>query len=271
MKKLLLVAFLFSSMTNTLAQGKLGQAKKNISEPAPSKTAPSARSNQRESSRSSKTTNSNSASSNGGFFVELLSIATVGLLIGEVEPRSFHAHPYAEGENGEYIRSDESALGRQNNFMLSNTVITESETYGNDFKLNYRFIPFLGVEANHLYLWDRNVENSNLGVTGFMMNFYRVRENKVSAYWGLGGTHLGGSVSATGFSYNLGMDIYVANPISLGFYWKQTFVEDSITMNEFRLLARYHVNKLSFHAGFIHYKIGGVNFPSGAFGVDFRF
>jgi hypothetical protein len=36
-------------------------------------------------------------------------------------------------------------------------------------------------------------------------------------------------------------------------------------------LARYHINKLAIHGGFINYKIGDEGFPSAAVGASYRF
>lgn len=249
-------------MTITFAQESLNKAKENLSGTSSS-----------ESSSSSSSDNNQALNDGTGFFegiiIEIFIQATYGVLIGGLQPRSFYRYPYAEGEHGEYKLIENEAKGNQSKFMISNTVVVQSDLYGNDLKFNYRFLPIIGVEVNHLHFFENDDENTQLGVSSLMLNYYRIRENNVSGYWGIGATYAGSGVNTSGFSYNLGMDIYVANPISVGLFWKQTFMNNS-SMNEFRALARYHIKRTSIQGGFIHYKLGGVNFPSAAIGIEFR-
>ena len=206
----------------------------------------------------------------GGFFIDILALVTIDALIGEMQPRNFHSYPFADGSIGEYDYIENIPDGKRSKFMLSNTMAFQAGTFSNDLRLNYRFIPILGIEANHLHFFDRLDEGSNLGISSAMLNYYRIRERSVTGYWGLGVTYVGSDVNTTGFAYNLGLDIYITNPVSLGIFWKQSFINDN-SINEFRALARYHIQKIAIHGGFIHYKIGNEKFPSASIGLEYRF
>jgi hypothetical protein len=110
------------------------------------------------------------------------------------------AYPYFDGENGEYNYPEVSVPRiKKSSLIISNTLTVQSGTFGNDLRMNYRFLPILGLEANHLHLFDRLDENSNLGISSFMLNFYRIRERRVTGYWGLGATYAGSDVNIMGF------------------------------------------------------------------------
>lgn len=263
MKTITIIILLMSTMTVTFAQGKLDKAKEGLS-----------KSSSQESFSNSDDGNSNTHSGGNGILeglvIEALYFVTYNTFIGEIQPRAFYPHPYAYGQHGEYHNLEMESYGKKSKLMISNTVAVRSDMYGNDLKLNYRFIPVLGLEANHLHFFDNTVENIELGISSIMLNYYRIRENRVTGFWGLGATYVGSDVNTTGFSYNLGLDIYVSNPVSLGLFWKKSFINES-SINEFRALGRYHINRFAIHGGFIHYNLGGEQFPSAALGIEFRY
>ena len=266
MKTTSIFLFLLLIATCVFAQGKLDRAKSDLSD------QPSSESRSTNGSGSDGDASSESIGEAliGGLVVDILYFSTIGILIGDAEPRSFYDFPYAEGQHGEYITPDLEPRGKSGKLMLSNTVAVQPDIIGNDFKLNYRFIPLLGLEANHLHFIDMIGEEADLGLSSLMLNYYRIREKNVTGFWGIGATYAGSGVNTLGFSYNVGMDIYVGKPISLELYWKQSFFNES-AINELRALLRYHIQKLDFHGGYINYKIGDERFPCAAVGIGYRF
>jgi hypothetical protein len=261
MKTTTTLVLIICALQSSFAQGKLDRAKDDLKDPAP------------KSAYSSDSEGGNDHDGGttflGGIMLDLFYFASYGALIGNVQPRSIASYPYADGVNGEYSFPEDVVVLKKSEFMVSNTLTLQSGTFGNDFKLNYRFLPFLGVEANHLHFFDRLDENSDLGISSILLNFYRIREKRVTGFWGLGATYVGSDVDKAGFVYNLGLDIYIANPVSVGILWKQSFINES-SVNELRALVRYHMKKLAIHGGFIHYKIGEEGFPSAAIGIEYR-
>ncbi|MBC8755674.1 hypothetical protein H2O64_13430 [Kordia sp. YSTF-M3] len=247
------------------AQGKLNKAKDDLSGSSSS------------TSSSSSSRNNNRGGGNdddpGYFdsvFVEIAYHVTIGILLGEMEPRYFYEYPYSDGSHGEYSLFTQDYPLKRSQFMISNTVFASGkEFYGNDFKLNFRFIPLVGVEVSHLHFFEQTPK-VELGVSSFMVNYYRIREKNVTGYWGVGATHVGNGVDETGLAYQVGVDIYLNKPFSFGISWKQSLINES-SVDEFKLLARYHRKRFSFHGGFNHYQLGSVNINAMGIGLDYRF
>ncbi|AXG68004.1 hypothetical protein KORDIASMS9_00188 [Kordia sp. SMS9] len=251
------------------AQGKLNRAKNDLSG-----TSSSSSSN----SNSNRSTNNNDDDWGDGVgffdgvFIEIAYHATIGIFFGEMESRYFYEYPYSDGSHGEYAYGDEdeSIPLKRSQFIVSNTFFTSGkEFYGNDIKLNFRFVPLVGIEANHLHFFEDRPKN-NLGATSVMINYYRVREQYVTAFWGVGATHVGNGVDETGFAYQVGVEVFLKKPYSLSALWKQSLINDS-SIDEFKLHARYHLKRLSIHGGYNHYQLGSVSINALGFGVDYRF
>lgn len=256
-------SFLLLLTINTvLAQGKLEKAKSDLKGSPSNGTTYSSELGASEDNRGE--------SFFGGLFIDILTFATYGALLGNMQPRNFYPYPFTDDNIGEYDRIENNPSGNRSKFMLSNTMAFQSGTFSNDLRANYRFIPILGVEANHLHFFDRLDEGSNLGMSSVMLNYYRIRERSVTGYWGVGATYVWSDIKTTGFAYNLGLDIYIAKPVSLGILWKQSFINES-SINEFRAAGRYHIRNIAISGGFTQYKLGDEKFPSAAIGLEYRF
>jgi hypothetical protein len=259
MKKLLTSVVLALCVGTLVAQGKLERATQGLTKDAPSGSTSSAPSL---SGRGDQSSGLVDAFAQGVLYVSF------NALFGEVQPRAFIPYAYADNIGGEYCYLGEVADVKLSKLVISNTTTFQSGSTGNDVKLNYRFLPFLGLDVNHLHLFDRLDRNYHLGISTMMLNFYRIREKRVTGYWGLGATYVGREVNTMGFGYNLGLDIYVANPVSIGLQWKQSFISES-SINELRILGRYHINRFAIQGGYINYRIGDVGFPSASIGLEF--
>ncbi|WP_420574815.1 hypothetical protein [Kordia sp.] len=247
------------------AQGKLNRAKEDLS----TKSSTSSSSSSSSSNNNDNDDDDDSIDFLGNVFGEIIYRMTIGILFGAMEERYFYKYPYSDGSHGEYAFPDENVPLKQVQLMVSNTFFTSGkEFYGNNLKLNLRFV-LLGIEANHLHFFEKNPE-VELGVSSVMINYYRVRGQNVTAYWGAGATHVGNGVDETGFAYQVGVDVYLNKPFSIGTSWKQSFI-NSASINEFRLLARYHLKRFSLQGGFNHYKLGSVSVNALSAGIDYRF
>jgi len=257
MKPTTLILLFLSITSLTFAQGKLDRAKESLKS-----------STSKDSYSSSDDSELGSAA--GGFFADMFGNIFAFAFIGNLEPKNFYPYPYAADRIGEYGYPESNPAGKKSKFVISNTMAFQVSTFANDLRLNYRFIPILGLEANHLHFFDELDEGSELSISSMMLNFYRIRERNVTGYWGLGASYVGSDVNTMGFAYNVGMDIYIAKPISLNLYWKQRFINET-SINEIRVYPKYHIKKLAVYGGFIHYKIGAEGFPSAAAGIEYRF
>lgn len=245
------------------AQGKLNRAKEDLSSTSSSST-------RSERSWNAENQRNDSVGFFDGVFIEIAYQATIGILFGNMETRYLYAYPYANGSHGEYAFPDEDALLKRSQLLLSNTFFASGkEFYGNDITLNFRFIPLLGIEANHLHFFE-STPNEDLGVSSLMLNYYRVREKYVTAFWGVGASYIGSGVDETGFTYQLGVEVFFNKPFSIDALWKQTLINDT-SVDAFTLHANYYVRRFSFHGGYNHYQLGSVSINSLGLGVDYRF
>ncbi|WP_046758447.1 hypothetical protein [Kordia jejudonensis] len=256
----LLLCCFACALTN--AQGKLNRAKEDLSSTNSSSSS--------SSSRSSDQDYYDNAGYFDGVFIELAYYISYGVLFGDMESRYFYKYPYAEGSHGEYSFPEENVPSKRSQLIISNTFFASGkEFYGNNTSLNFRFLPLLGIEANHLHFFEQNPKEE-LSVNSIMINYYRVREQYVTAYWGVGITHVGSGVDDTGFAYQVGLDVYLKKPYSLGISWKQSLINDS-TVDELKLLVRRHLKRVSIHGGYHHYKLGSVTINAAGVGLDYRF
>ncbi|WP_298422083.1 hypothetical protein [uncultured Kordia sp.] len=260
---LLLLCCFTCALTN--AQGKLNKAKEELSSGSSSSSS--------SSSDSSNSSNSWDDDENNHFeqiLNDIIDQIVFGILFGDMEQKYFYDYPYANGSHGEYALPEENASLKSMKLMLSNTFFASGkEFYGNDVKLNFRFMRLLGVEVNHLHFFEK-IPKSELGINSLMLNYYRVREKMVTAFWGVGVSHVIHGVDKIGFTYQVGIDVYLKKPFSLSTLWKQSFINNS-SVNEFKLHARYHLNRFSVHGGFNRYKLGSVEINSMGIGFDYRF
>lgn len=255
-------------LSTSHAQGKLNRAKNDLSGNSSSSSSNS------NSDRNTNNRNSNRGGNDVGFFdgvfIEIAYQATVGILFGNMERRYFYEYPYSDGSHGEYAFGDENIPLKRGQFTMSNTFFASGkEFYGNDIKLNFRFVHLLGIEVNHLHFFEDTPRN-NLGATSVMLNFYRVREQYVTAFWGVGVTHVGNGVDDTGFTYQVGVDVFLKKPYSLSTLWKQSLINNT-TIDEFKLHIRRHLKRFSIHGGYNHYKLGSVSINALGVGLDYRF
>lgn len=256
----LLLCCLFCKLTN--AQGKLNKAKDDLSSKSSS------------SSSSSRSSNSSDNDDENGLFEEMFNDVIdrifYEMFFGDMEQKYFYKYPYANGSHGEYAPFDENVSLKKMQLMISNTFFASGkEFYGNDVKLNFRFMRLLGVELNHLHFFEE-IPKSELGINSFMVNYYRVHKKMVTAFWGVGVTHVIHGVDKIGFTYQIGVDVYLNKPISLSTLWKQSFINNS-SVKEFKLHARYHLKRFSIHSGYHHYKLGSVTINAAGAGLDYRF
>ncbi|WP_046745198.1 hypothetical protein [Kordia zhangzhouensis] len=245
------------------AQGKLNRAKEDLSGSSSSDT------------RSERSWNDDSDGNDSvGFFddvfIEIAYHATVGIFFGNMETRYFYQYPYANGSHGEYAFLEEDGALKRSQLLISNTVFASGkEFYGNDIKVNFRVLPILGLEANHLHFFESRPD-SELGISSFMLNFYRVREKYVTAFWGVGASYVGNGVDETGFAYQVGLEVFLNAPFSISSLWKQSLINNS-SVDEFTLQAKYYMKRFAIHGGYRHYQLGSVTVNALGVGGEYRF
>lgn len=177
MKKLV-VAFLLIPVIG-FSQGKLDEAKKNLS--------PRSNLSSSISSSSSNDDRSDDDSLFGNLlsdlFVELFLIVSYKAAFGNFEYRHFSPYPnYYDNVHGEYDfgleKGDKRSLIRVGgNYLVGNTVNSI------EANVNYRFDPFVGVELSHHSFFENGRTGSDqMDVTSLMLNYYRIRERSFTGW-----------------------------------------------------------------------------------------
>lgn len=264
MKKLLLVFLLIPAIG--FSQGKLNNAKQNLSSSSSSSSS--------STSSSSKSGGSSGSSFDGGFaeiFAEIFLIMSYKTALGDFEYRHFSPYPYYyDNVNGEYDfgleKGDKRNLLRIGGNYLIGNIINSAE-----INVNYRFDPFVGVELSH-HQFSEKVRDGreHLNITSLFVNYYRLRERGISLWWGGGLTHVGNEVDEVGFGYTVGTEIYPFKPISFHASYKQSLINES-NIGVLKLQAKYHQKKLAYYTGYHDISLGGVKASGLVLGIEYRF
>lgn len=176
-----------------------------------------------------------------------------------MEKRHFTSHPYSQENNGEYSQDNYDPNSKKSQITISNILsIHDENLFANKTDINYRFLPILGVQASYLQFYEDDPFD-DLNMTSALLNFYRIREDYVTGYWGIGVTHVGSDVQLTGFAYNVGLDAFWGKQISTEMYWKQSYLNKT-PLNELKFMLNYHINRTVLSAGLVNHNLAGSNF-----------
>jgi len=270
MKKLILVFLLIPVIG--FSQGKLNQAKNNLSSKSKSKSK--SKSSSSGGSSGSSTVDFNVGSAFVEVFLYAPKIVLGGIYItafGDFERRHFSPYPYYYGNvQGEYdfgleTEDKKSLIGAGVNY-LSGNYINSAEA-----NVNYRFLPFLGVDLSHQSFFEEGLNGSDrLDVTSLMVNYYRIRERSFTGWWGMGVTYVGNEVNTYGFTYNIGLEVYPVKPMSFLVSYKQSFINQShINVTKYQI--KYHRKKMAYYIGYHDISIAGVKASGMVLGVEASF
>jgi len=190
------------------------------------------------------------------------------LLIGKKEVRVFNPIPYENNHYGEYLKFDKNDYGYRVN-LLQASINYSSGKYrinGLHVDLESRFSDLIGITARHSHF----DETENLDLSGLTFNYYRIREEYISAWWSLGVCYLANKVNSVGFRYGVGTRIFVKKPISVLLSWQQNFI-NSETINESKINVDYHLKKLNVFVGYNHYNLAAIETSSITIGLRYKF
>jgi hypothetical protein len=220
------------------------------------------------SSNDKKSSRSTSSSSRDDLMLEIFYLSIRKVLAGNLEHSEFNSYPYANGINGEYCSSCESNVSPSfGKLFVSNTLSAfDLNLYSNNTRLNWRMSPYLGVDVNYLHLKEFN-PSDDLGFMSAMLDFYRLRWEAASFYYGIGVTYAGSSVDEAGLAYQLGLNIYPEDPLSAEIFYKQSFINE-ISVDELKVMLNYHVNRSSLGLGLSHLKI--ASFKTTSIGFELK-
>ena len=272
LKYLILVLLSLSTFPNVcFGQSKIGKAEKSLSSEKRSSNKPSSSNNDFDSN----------------FFIDVFGrliidgfVYTVYSVLIESPPEynnksanaSITKYPYNKNNKGNFTYDLAENSTRLRTTISSKYVFENSRINGNHLNINLKFLKRIGVETNYLQLWEDNPNfgKDKLALYSFLAKYHRVRTETFDFWWGLGTTYTDGDVNSWGFTYGLGIDLFIINPISFESAFNQTFVNDD-TVNKFDLILNYHYKSFKFSGGYEHLRIGSENFSMILLGAGISF
>lgn len=272
MKRILLITLFIPCLL--FSQGKLEKAKESLSEKSSVNSDRSTTTRSGRSTRTSKNSNRNSLDNDGfftEFFMKLGFYAIYGSFVGDAESRGLTPYPYHKNTFGEYLKGD--AIGLKSNiFKISANRHFNKNINGLELNANYRVLPIFGLEASYIHFSERTIigRSDYLEISSLMANYYRIRENQISLWWGLGASYAGNEVKKVGFAYNIGTEIYPFKPISFHASWKQTFINNN-SIDVCKTQVKYHIKEAAIFTGYHEFQLGNVKNAGFILGVEYTF
>lgn len=273
-----LIMFLFAMNLASYAQtGKLEKGKESLKESSSSSNATSSTtSTTKKSGRRTRNYNDNSSfrSFFAGIFIDLFAYTAYGVAIespfelnGRMHDAELANYPYQSSFHGNFIYTDSINYNITRFDITNNFILENSNLYGNNFGVDFRFLKRFGLEFDYLYLTEKTNRNRDqFSLYSALINYHRIRTQKLDAWFGLGVMHVGYNVNKTGFGVGLGTEWFVAKPISLKFSHKWTNI-NSREVNNTKLLLKYHIKNYHISSGYEHFKIGVSKIDAFSIGV----
>ena len=266
----LITLMLFLTTSGIYGQGKLEQAEEDL------------KSEKRHESSNNENYDSDDnvfISTLGEVFINLAFYSFLAIFIespGEFEhlasSASITKYPYYDSNKGNFSYAWDGSI-TASRFTISTRYIYENARIdGNHLKMEVSFLKRLGLEFDYLQLWENNPSfgDNSLAMYNFLAKYKRVRTEQFDAWWGVGGTYIDGSVNDWGFTFGLGAELFIANPISIESNFKQTNINSAST-NNFNALLNYHIKRYKVSGGYEHLKIGNQKFSMMSLGFCVSF
>jgi len=253
---------------------KLKDAKESLKDQTSTSTLSS---NTTSSTTSSK--RSNTSFNSGNLFLDIATAIvfnlTYGIIVESIFERESKMH-YAQismpNQYGNFVYADSNnnyALARLD---LSNSLFIESKNlYGNNLNLNLRFAKRFDLGVGYLQFFENNNEKTE-GFTLFttMVNYHRIRTQKLDFWFGLGAMYVANDVKEFGFSYGAGGEWFIIKPISILASYKGTTI-NSREVSKSKIILNYHINKYHVSAGYEHFGLGVSKINAFSLGLGLSF
>jgi len=253
--------------------GKLQKAKQSLNTPS-TNTSKSVKSSKRNSKKVSRSYKNPFAE----ILVRIALYSTYGIFIetplerdGKMHDAEIAQYPYKEARYGNFIYTDSInySIGR---FDISNSfVIEDKNLYGNNLNLDFRFFKRMGLEVGYLQLFEKNNGKSDsFSLFSAMVNYHRIRTQKLDVWFGLGIMYVGNNVRKSGFSYGFGAEWFIKKPISLLVSHKSASINQR-GVNKTKLLLKYHLKNYHISSGYENFvlAVSTIDAFSIGFGVSF--
>lgn len=287
MKKIGIICFLLLTF-KLQAQNTLDKAKESV------KTDKETRSNTDPgtgyNSNSSSNGNANFSRANNsdeGFFDSFLAQLAYQITLGlaktvfiespwEEESKSHFStitkYPYFETSKGDFNYSNDENY-KSARFQLGTEYLsTNTHIKGNYTKVDFQFANRFSATADFVYLNENDFNNEKTTYTHVtvLANYYRIRTERMSLWYGLGARMPMSGINKVGFAFTLGTRIFIVKPISVESHFIGSVVHGS-NINQFSNKIIYHKQNKFFNAGYSQFKIGSEDFGGFTAGLGIYF
>lgn len=266
----IILVFIFSS-TCFSQEGKLDKAKKSLTEETDTNIGYT----------QSTSTNTNIISS-GNIFIDIIGTVafylSYGILIESPPEMNTKMHgaeiseyPFKIVKSGNYLYTD-STNYKLTRFNVSNSFIIENKNlYGNDLNIDFRFLKRMGIDVDYLQLFEKvGSITDKLSIYSAMVNYHRVRTQRVDFWFGLGAMYVGNTVKKAGFSFGIGGEWFINKPISLLVSFKGSSINQQ-PVNKTKIQLKYHLKNYHISSGYQHFTIGVTSINAFSLGAGISF
>ncbi len=181
-------------------------------------------------------------------------------------------YAYANGDKGLYTYENTTNPTKFTATLSDRFVYENQNIQGNHANLNLRFWNRAGLEIDHLVLWENN---PNFGKDQFSMltvlaKYYRVRTERFVGWWGIGINHIGSYIDKSGFAYGLGIEAFVAKPISLEATFNGSIINQE-HISRFNSGINYYIKNIKVSGGYEYLQLGTPKFSLFSLGAGISF
>lgn len=260
--RIAIICFFF--IVQTYSQNSLKNAKEDISNTYKPTT------NSTYSSINENSSTSNSISSS--LFYDL----TIGLVTGVFVESIFEhktlsqeskitPYPYLKKTIGDF---DYYNTYKGSRILLSDRYLSNDKQQGNYFNTEFQFLKRFSLTADFLFLKEENTFGSPERYKHYTLaaNYYRIRTQKFSLWYGIGVRYVEEGVNKYGFSYNIGTRIYIVKPVSFEFLFLGSIVNGK-SVNHLYTQLKWHINRMYIMGGYDQIKISSYKFDMFGMGI----
>ncbi len=266
--KIILITILLV-FTNTFAQGKLDKAKENLK-----KTKHSFNTTSKQNTKNYRNNDNFLARVVTGIVINLtygVVVETIFEKESKMHDASITKYPYFSDNLGNYVYADSNSM-KKNRFEIESNLVVESKSlFGNNFHSKFRFAKRFDASLDYLQLFEKTPNGTdNFTQFTFLLNYHRIRTEKLDLYYGVGLTHVANSVSTTGFAYNIGAEWFVKKPISIAASYKGSFINDE-NVDTIKAHLKYYLKNYHFNIGYEKFSLATVDINAFSLGFGATF
>lgn len=210
------------------------------------------------------------------FLADMIWIGTYTLLVGSPDEfeqsRAFHEpfsrYPYRKPTDGLFAGGDGKPLA----FDLGADFFYHDESL-TGWEIHARFSPvsFLTLDGKYSRLTEEGLPGSrDLEFGTLLLNFNRIRTNRVVLFWGGGIRGMWGERTRTGFAFDVGMEVYPVRPVSLSATYVGSWF-NGVYVPEFTGTVNLHIGRTAVFVGYQNWSAGGERLDGMVTGVKVYF